>query len=103
MHRAGIGTVSPSDVLGKTIYGDQGEVLLARGVRLTPRLLKALTDRGYESVYIMDGIADDLEPVGLISDQLRASAVANVRAVFANRSEERRVGKECRSRGSPNH
>ena len=83
MHRAPTATLSPGDTLAKTIYNDRGEILLARGVALTPRLIQALTDRGYESVYVMDGVADDVEPLGLISDQLRASAVANVRSVFA--------------------
>ena len=30
-------------------------------------------------------------------------AIANIRAAVENRSEERRVGKECRSRWSPYH
>lgn len=83
MHRAPITSLSPGDTLAKTIYNERGEVLLARGVALTPRLIRALTQRGYESVYVMDGIADDVEPLGLITDQLRATAVANVRSVFA--------------------
>jgi HD-GYP domain-containing protein (c-di-GMP phosphodiesterase class II) len=83
MHRAATQSLTPGTPLAKTIYTDKGEILLARGVVLTPRYIKALLDRGYQSVYVMDGIADDLEPMGLISDQLRASAVANVRSVFA--------------------
>ncbi|HEV7665046.1 MAG TPA: HD-GYP domain-containing protein [Chloroflexota bacterium] len=83
MHRAATPTLTPGLALAKTIYTEKGDILLARGVVLTPRYIKALEDRGYYSVYVMDGIADDIEPLGLISDQLRASAVNNVRSIFA--------------------
>lgn len=83
MHRATTNHLTPGLTLAKTIYTEKGEVLLARGAVLSPRYIQALIQRGYQSVFVMDGIADDIEPLGLISDQLRASAVTNVRSVFA--------------------
>jgi HD-GYP domain-containing protein (c-di-GMP phosphodiesterase class II) len=83
MHRAAVATLTPGLVLAKTIYTDKGEVLLARGATLSPRYIQALTDRGYHGVFVLDGVADDVEPLGLITDQLRATAVASVRSVFA--------------------
>lgn len=82
MHRAATDHLTPGLTLAKTIYTEKGDVLLARGAVLTARYIQALVQRGYQSVFVMDGVADDIEPLGLISDQLRASAVANVRSVF---------------------
>src|SRR5437763_16774863 len=83
MHRAATHTLRPGTALARSIYTEKGEILLARGVVLSQRYIQALLDRGYQSVFVLDGIADDIEPLGLISDQLRASAVASVRNVFA--------------------
>ena len=51
-----------------------------------------------EDAYNM-GLADVLVP----QDQVRAAALALAAEIAENRSEERRVGKECRSRWSPYH
>jgi putative nucleotidyltransferase with HDIG domain len=83
MHRAAVQTLTPGLKLAKSIYTEKGEILLARGALLTPRYIQALSQRGYTAVFVMDGIADDVEPLGLVTDQLRASAVASVRSVFA--------------------
>ena len=45
-------------------------------------------------------IDDDRELCALIKRSVQAE---NIEADFCNRSEERRVGKECRSRWSPYH
>jgi HD-GYP domain-containing protein (c-di-GMP phosphodiesterase class II) len=82
MHKAATEALTPGAVLGKTIYTERGEILLARGVGLTDRYIKALTDRGLRAVYVTDGVADDVEPLGLISDLLRASVVASVRVAY---------------------
>src|SRR5947209_18319137 len=38
-----------------------------------------------------------------VSDLIKLEVLGDERTLFPDRSEERRVGKECRSRGSPNH
>ena len=44
------------------------------------------------------------EDVPLVVSEVNPGAIANPpRGIIANRSEERRVGKECRSRWSPYH
>src|SRR5690349_17677812 len=83
MHRAAVQTLTPGLKLAKTVYTEKGDVLLARGAVLSARYIEALAQRGYTAVFVMDGIADDVEPLGLVTDQLRASAVASVRSVFA--------------------
>jgi putative nucleotidyltransferase with HDIG domain len=83
MHRTTIAQLQPGMTLGKTLYTDKGDVLLARGAVLTPVFIRALETRGYQQVYVMDGIADDVEPLGLVSERLRLAAVRNVQSVYA--------------------
>ena len=83
MHKAFADHLKPGMVLAKTLYTERGEVLLRRGAALTPTYIAALVKRGYQAVYIMDGIADDIEPTELVSAQLRATAVGNVQSLYA--------------------
>src|SRR5438105_15215317 len=59
--------------LGRHLYNHRGDVLLAGGTQLTDAFIASIRQRGYQSVYIMDGIADDVEPRGLISQRLRST------------------------------
>ena len=88
MHRAWVDSLTPGNVLGTTIHSERGDVLLARGAVLTDRYIRALAERGYRAVFVMDGIADDIEPRSLITDELRASAVATVRGLFGRVSQD---------------
>src|SRR5438045_5620514 len=44
-------------------------------------------------------LSDDWTVIGTLGRSIRQSSISNF--VYNNRSEERRVGKECRSRWSP--
>jgi putative nucleotidyltransferase with HDIG domain len=77
--------------LGRALLGPRGEVLLTRGCELGTAYVAALKDRGFHFVYIQDGIADDVEPIGLISDRLRAASVHNVRTIYDLMSEATRA------------
>jgi putative nucleotidyltransferase with HDIG domain len=68
--------------LGKTLYGTHGEVLLTRGSELGPEYVAALRERGFHAVYVQDGIADDVEPIGIISERLRVANVRNVQTLY---------------------
>src|SRR5882762_1255087 len=68
--------------LGRHLYNHRGDVLLARGAQLTDAFIASIRQRGYHFVYIMDGIADDVEPLGLISQRLRSGTVRNLDSMF---------------------
>jgi putative nucleotidyltransferase with HDIG domain len=55
---------------------------LARGTTLNQAFITSIQQRGYHFVYIMDGIADDVEPLGLVSQRLRSSTVRNLDSMF---------------------
>src|SRR5258708_27202093 len=73
--------------LGRHLYNHRGDVLLAAGTELTEAFVASIRWRGYHLVYIMDGIADDVEPRGLISQRLRSTTVRNLDSVFELMSE----------------
>src|SRR3989338_828750 len=68
------------------------------------KVLYRLSNAGFQS-YLVGGSVRDLllgrEPKDF--DVVTDALPEQVRELFRNRSEERRVGKECRSRWSPSH
>ncbi len=70
-------------VLARAIYNDRGDVLLARGVKLSPHYINALRSLGFFAVFVRDGIGDDLEPPEVISEQVRVATYKHVRDLFA--------------------
>src|SRR5260221_12621240 len=68
--------------LGRHLYNHRGDVLLAAGTELTEAFVASIRQRGYHFVYVMDGIADDVEPLGLISQRLRSKTVGNLNSMF---------------------
>ena len=67
-------------------------------VQLTPVIVKQLKPGG---IYITSGIIDDKEQT--VVDAVKAAGLEVLDVTYQGRSEERRVGKECRSRWSPYH
>ena len=84
------------------IAGHHGLVGSAIWRNLQEKGYTNLTGRSHKELDLLDGVA-----VKDFFDQERPDyvilAAAHVGGIMANRSEERRVGKECRSRWSPYH
>jgi putative nucleotidyltransferase with HDIG domain len=74
--------VRPGTVLGKTVYNQNGAVLLAEGTRLSTQYVDALRRRGFSTVYVEDGLSDDVRPLDVVSDQVRANTAAHVAKMF---------------------
>ena len=87
MHRVPIELLESKMQLGRHLYNHRGDVLLAGGTQLTEAFIASIRQRGYHFVYILDGIADDVEPRGLISQRLRSTTVRNLDSVFELMSE----------------
>lgn len=82
MHKLRVEGLQAGLRLAKTIYGTRGEVVLARGACLTDQYIAGLRARGFQAVYVMDGIADDVEPLGPVSERLRCASVQTVGALY---------------------
>jgi HD-GYP domain-containing protein (c-di-GMP phosphodiesterase class II) len=83
MFNRSLDRVQPGEVLGRTIYEPQGRPLLVAGTALTERYIRSLQQRGYRSVYIRDGLADDIVPSELISDRVRSTITDHVATTFS--------------------
>src|SRR3712207_9419734 len=70
---------------------DEFTETFAKRVALIPWQMATLRKRSFQKAYELMGIREALEICALMQEQ------------FSTRSEERRVGKECRSRWSPYH
>ncbi len=82
MHRLPTQQLEPGMRLARSLYNHRGDVLLARGATLDDAFIRSVRQRGYHSIYIMDGIADDVEPLGLVSQRLRSATVRSLDSVF---------------------
>jgi putative nucleotidyltransferase with HDIG domain len=81
-------------LLGRNLYNHRGDILLARGTLLNPAFIGSIRQRGYHFVYVMDGIADDVEPLGLISQRLRSNTVRNLDSMFELIAEATRPARD---------
>jgi putative nucleotidyltransferase with HDIG domain len=82
MHKVSVVELEPGMQLGRNLYNHRGDILLAHSTNLNPAFIASIRERGYHFVYIFDGIADDVEPVGLISQRLRSATVRNLDGMF---------------------
>ncbi|MCI3925152.1 HD-GYP domain-containing protein [Paenibacillus sp. TRM 82003] len=72
----------PGMRLGKPIYSDEGLVLLAERMELTPTIVRRLEHFGIHHIYIEDSRTDDIAFRDVVSQETRARAVAEVRVNF---------------------
>jgi putative nucleotidyltransferase with HDIG domain len=82
MYLLDLSMVRPGSVLGKTVYTQRGDVLLVEGSRLSQQYIDALGRRGFSSIYVEDGLSDDVRPLDVVSDQVRANTAAHVAKMF---------------------
>lgn len=78
MHVVRVDNLKPGDVLGRTLYNDRRDLVLAAGYRFDRTLIRMLRDRKYTYVYVWDGVADDLSSHDVISEALTIAAKKSV-------------------------
>ncbi|MCA0971752.1 HD-GYP domain-containing protein [Halobacillus litoralis] len=76
-------SLEAGDRLGKTIYNENGKILLRQGVTLTDRMIGRLSEFHITYVYIEDPDTDDIESHYPITEELRTSAVQSIKKSFA--------------------
>ena len=85
--------LEPGDVLARTVFDATGRPLLKAGTALTDSYIERLRRRGYAAVTVEDGLADDVVPETLVSEQLRHTVAGHVGTIFGQ------VGEVARDRG----
>ncbi len=82
MRRLPIDKVEPGMVLGKSIYRDNYDILLNRGVTLTSDYITRLKARGHTTVYVTDAETADVIIPDPISDKIRAMATKDIQKAY---------------------
>ena len=82
MYRRHISQLRPGQVVARAIYTERGEVLLGAGSALNQFFIEKLRDRGVISVFLRDGLGDDIAPNDIVSEELRASTVTHLARAF---------------------
>jgi len=78
MQKLHIRSVKPGDVLARTIFLENGNVLLGSGMELTARYIDRLINLGIDTVFIEDKHTEDIIPEDPIRDETRKQAVESV-------------------------
>lgn len=74
MRYINIENAEPGMVVGKSIYNEQGSILVNYHVTLTSKLIKRMKDKGLPGLYIDDELSEDIKVEDLISDELGMKA-----------------------------
>src|SRR3954452_21698813 len=82
MYRRHISQLQPGQTLARALYNERGEILLGAGTILNKFFIDRLRDRGVISVFLQDGLGDDVEPDDIVSEELRAATVTHLARAF---------------------
>lgn len=82
MYRRHVSQLKPGQVLAKTLYNERGGILLGTGTVLNAFFIEKLRERGVVSVFLQDGLGDDVEPSDIVSEELRAATVTHLARAF---------------------
>jgi HD-GYP domain-containing protein (c-di-GMP phosphodiesterase class II) len=77
-----INCVKPGTLLAKTLYGENGTILLKKGVELTAALTERIKENGIYSVFIDDGYSHEIIE-DIIKPELRQKAIQTIRDTFS--------------------
>lgn len=80
MRLVAVDRLKPGMVVGKTIFGSSGQILLRQGVELTDRYIAHLRNHFIEVIYVSTG--SDVPPQDVISDQTRVRALAETKRLL---------------------
>ncbi len=81
--------VEVGDVLGKPVYDDKCQLLLAKDVSLTSNYIERLKKANIQCIYIDDALSEGLEAENVIPDELKIKSIATVKTAFKDLSDRK--------------
>lgn len=84
MHLVSVDHVQPGAILGRSLYNERMDLMLATGYKLTRDILNSLQNKGFTYIYVMDQVADDIIPEEVINTALRQAATKNVSDAYTS-------------------
>ena len=82
MRLTSIQKCQPGDKLARSIYTENGTILVGAGVELTQRMLMRLKSKNIASLYIQDDRTNDIIVETVITDQTRREAMSIIHDTF---------------------
>lgn len=79
--------------IGKKIYNDEGVILLADGVELTPHLIRRLVELDIGYVYIEDHLSEGIHIPEMLQEETRRNALQKLRHNFQRLSSASSITK----------
>ena len=79
-----IDKVKPGDILGKSLFNKNSELLLSSGYELTEDMIAMMNSKGIRFVYIMNDLTKDVNPEEVISSTVRQIANEKMAETFKN-------------------
>ena len=69
-------------ILGKNLRSNDGSLLLHQGQAIKTSYIRKIHQLGYQGVYILDSLSEDIVIESVIDDELRMSAVKAIKDVY---------------------
>lgn len=79
MRYVSIKYVKEGMILGKTLYGNNGEVLLRQKITIHKSYVNRLIHLGYSGIYIDDEISEDITVTDIISEELKMRTIKSIK------------------------
>ncbi len=77
-----VNRTKPGDVLGKSMFNERSELMLAAGHTLNEDMIRLIKRRGVRYVYIMDEITKEIVPEEVIEDYIRQAVSGQINTSF---------------------
>lgn len=77
-------------ILGRTLYGEMGEILLREGSAIKSNYLEKIKQLGYFGLYVQDSYSEDIDVKSLISDDLKMRTVKAVKTMMNIKGENKK-------------
>lgn len=87
MRLVSIDHLNENMTLGRTIYGNNGEVLLNAGTKLSVTLLEKIKLLDFKAIYVEDKFSENLEIKDVISSELRGETTRKIKTFFKSISK----------------
>jgi len=79
--------ISVGDILGKSLFNQRSELLLAAGFEITEEILQSLHRHGFKQIYIHEEDQIEITPQDVISDIVRQAVSQNLNEEFNSLKE----------------
>ena len=71
MHIVNVNKLDPGSILGKSLYTEKGDLLLAAGYKINAEMINLIHKKGFNFVFVMDELSEGIVPEDVISDSVK--------------------------------